>query len=68
MPLFFKKSLIKLSTLAFLGVSAYFLGYFWGVKNLGTEANSRMVASKPEKEAVPADIKSDQAADLRKLK
>lgn len=68
MPLFFKKTLIKWSALAFLGVSAYFLGYFWGVKNLGNEANSRMVASKPEKEAIPVDIKSDQATDLRKLK
>jgi hypothetical protein len=68
MPLFFKKSLIKLSTLAILGVSAYFLGYFWGMKNLGSEANSRSVASVPEKQSAPVDTKSDQATDLRQLK
>ncbi|MGZ3746684.1 MAG: hypothetical protein ACXWRE_04930 [Pseudobdellovibrionaceae bacterium] len=41
----FKKSLIKWSTIAFLGISAYFLGYFWGVKNLGNEVNSATNAS-----------------------
>ncbi|HEY8270624.1 MAG TPA: hypothetical protein VIG33_07015 [Pseudobdellovibrionaceae bacterium] len=54
----FKKSLIKWSAIASLGISAYFLGYFWGVKNLGSEAKSPMSASEV----------SDRAADLSKLK
>ncbi|MGZ3745649.1 MAG: hypothetical protein ACXVBQ_17420 [Pseudobdellovibrionaceae bacterium] len=45
MPGIFKKSLIKWSTIAFLGISTYFLGYFWGVKNLGNEVNSATNAS-----------------------
>ena len=64
MPTIFKKSLIKWSTLAVLGVSAYFLGYFWGLKNLGNEDKTRATAS----ESKPTAVKSDQAADLGKLK
>lgn len=30
----FQKSLLKWSTIALLGISAYFVGYFWGMKNL----------------------------------
>jgi hypothetical protein len=54
----FKKSLIKWSALAFLGVSAYFLGYFWGVKNPEIETDLRQTASET----------SNQPADLSKLK
>ncbi len=55
---FFKKTLIKWSAISLLGVSAYFMGYFWGVKKLGNETNLRMTASEV----------SNQAADLSKLK
>jgi hypothetical protein len=67
MPLFFKKSLIKWSALAFLGVSAYFLGYFWAMKNLENEVKTRQTASTPSQEK-SVEVKSDQATDLRKLK
>lgn len=56
--------MIKWSTLAVLGVSAYFVGYFWGVQNLEDGANSRMTASETKPEAQ----KSNQAADFGKLK
>lgn len=59
-----KKSLIKWSTLAVLGVSAYFVGYFWGVRNMGDEASSRRMAS----ESKPETPESNQAADFGKLK
>jgi len=68
MPLILKKTLIKWSTLAVLGVSAYFLGYFWGMKNLGTEVNSRWMASEQKAPEKPAVLPSEQTADLRQLK
>lgn len=68
MPLILKKTLIKWSTLAVLGVSAYFLGYFWGVQHLGNEANSRTTASVNSPAAKPEPAKSNQATDLGKLK
>ncbi|WP_413287488.1 hypothetical protein [Bdellovibrio sp. HCB337] len=45
MPQIIKKSLIKWSAIAVLGVSAYFVGYFWGVKNLNGDQNLRNIAS-----------------------
>lgn len=58
---------MKWSTLAILGVSAYFLGYFWSLNNLGDEKSSRTTASEPEK--VPASsLKSEQAAEPGQLK
>jgi hypothetical protein len=54
----FKKSLIKWSAIVFLGISAYFIGYFWGVKSLGQEENTSISASET----------SNHAADLSKFK
>jgi len=58
MPAFLKKSLIKWSTIAALGVSAYFLGYFWGLEKV----NSRKARE------ISAEEGLQKAADLSKLK
>lgn len=54
MPQIIKKSLIKWSAIAIMGVSAYFAGYFWGAKKLETDENLRKIAS--EELQKPADL------------
>jgi hypothetical protein len=65
MPAFMKKTLIKWSTIAVLGVSAYFLGYFWGVQNLGDES-APQAASETAPQRVPAG--SQKPSELGELK
>jgi hypothetical protein len=52
MPSFLGKSLIKWSTIAVLGVSAYFLGYFWSGSKFAVqgarEAASETAPSLPQ--------------------
>lgn len=61
MPGFVKKTLIKWTTIAVLGVSAYFLGYFWGVQKLGEDP----VRNTASEKSAPA---SQEAADFSHLK
>ncbi len=63
MPAILKKALVKWSTIAVLGISAYFLGYFWGLQKLGPSEPERKAAS----EEAPADS-LQEAAEFGKLK
>jgi hypothetical protein len=67
MPHILKKSFLKWSTLAVLGVGAYFVGYFRGVQRLGDEKARTFVKEEvTPPQRVPAS--SQETADLRKLK
>lgn len=63
MPAILKKTLIKWSSIAVLGIGAYFLGYFWGLQNLGRDVPQRQTAS----EETAADS-SQETAELSNLK
>lgn len=56
-----QKSLLKWSAIALMGVSAYFVGYLWGVQ--GLEANEA-----DEKARLMASEESQKPADLSHLK
>ena len=62
MPLFLKKSLIKWSAISLIGVSAYFLGFFWGAEKLAEQA-SRETAS-----VEAPQVELQQPSELRHLK
>jgi hypothetical protein len=52
MPGIIQKSLIKWSAIAALGVSAYFVGYFWGHKTFeGNELTEKMQEQLAQREA-----------------
>ena len=66
MPQFIQKVLIKWSAIALLGVSAYFVGYFWGYRKL--ESNeARQMASQKQAVEVNAGV-LNQPAHLGELK
>jgi len=65
MPQILKKSLIKWSSIALLGVSAYFVGYFWGHQRLETKERQQQVL---EEVASPSPESSQQPGQLRELK
>lgn len=66
MPQILKKSLIKWSSIALLGVSAYFVGYFWGHQTRETKERQQQAL---EEAASPSLLEhSQQPGQLRELK
>lgn len=65
MSAFLKKTLLKCSLVASMGISAYFLGYFWGAE-VGKDVSTRAVASEPLVAPVVQELQ--KPAELSQLK